>query len=90
MTKIVKLAIFCKSAWKNLNDWGGHTLNTKLTNIHRVIKFNQGKRLNLYIDVNTNLKQRQKAKYKFEKDFYKPMNIAGFRKTMENARNHWD
>ena len=41
-----------------------------------------------FIDMNTKL--RQKAKYNFEKDFFKFMNHAVFRKTTGNVRKHWN
>ena len=52
--------------------------------VHIVIKFDENASLKLYIDMNSKL--RQKAKHKFEKDFFKVMN--NFRKTMENVRKH--
>ena len=47
-----------------------------LKKVHKVIKFNQKAWLNLYIDMNTDL--RQKAENYFEKYFFKLMNNAVF------------
>ena len=63
---------------RNLNQALNHSL--VLRKVYRVIKFNQNALLKQYIDVNTDL--RRKEKHNFERDFLKLMNNAFLGKTM--------
>ena len=77
-----KYVVHIKSLKQALN----HGL--KLKRVHRIIEFSQKAWLKPYIDMNTEL--RKLAKDDFEKDLFKLMNNAVFRKTMENIRKHRD
>ena len=52
--------------------------------VHRVNKFNQKAWLNLYINMNTELKKSEKND--FEKHFFKVINNLVYEKPMENVR----
>ena len=54
-----------------------------MTNVHRVIRFNQRNWLKRYIDFNTEL--RQKAKTNFEKDFFKLKNFPALNLSQQNG-----
>ena len=69
---------------KNLKQALNHGLIFK--KVYRVIIFNQKSRLKSHVDMNAKL--RQKAENNFEKSFFKLINNAVFRKTMENVRKH--
>ena len=57
----------------------------RVERVLNVISFNQSKWLRKYINFIT--QKRNKARKKFEKDFYKLLNNSFYGKTMENVRN---
>ena len=62
------------------------SLNHGLKQVHRVIKFNQNAWRKPYIDMNTELRKKQKM----NETFFKLMNNAVFGKTKKNMRKHRD
>ena len=59
-----------------------------LKKVHRVIKLDQNAQLKAHIDINTDL--RKKEKNDFEKDFFKLMDNAIFGDIMDHLRKHRD
>ena len=53
--------------------------------VYKVIKFNQNPWLKPYNDMNTDLRKKAKNSF-FQEDFFKLMNNAVFRKTLENVK----
>ena len=60
-------------------------LGLKVTEVHRVLQFNQAKWLKPYIELNTD--KRKRAQNKFEEDFYKLLSKSAYGKTCEGKRN---
>ena len=67
---------------------GSQALNHELVSkkVHKVIKRNQNAWRKTYIDMNTELRKKQKMILK--KKFFKLINNVVFGKTMENVRKH--
>ena len=58
---------------------------TVVEKIHEIISFRQSRRLEIYVNFNT--QKRIRAKNVFEKDFFKILVNAAFGKFLENVRN---
>jgi hypothetical protein len=58
------------------------------SNIHRILRFQQSAWLKAYIEFNT--QERQKAKNKFQQDYFKLMNNALFGKFLEDVTKYAD
>ena len=69
---------------RNLKQALNHGLVLK--KVHRVIKFNRNAWLKAYIDINTDLRKKQKMILK--KIFFKSMNNAVFGKSMEKVKKN--
>ena len=64
------------------------SLDLKITQIHRGIKFEESAWLEEYINLSTKMRiEAKQSGNNFEADFFKLMNNSVFRKTLENIRN---
>ena len=59
----------------------------KVEKVQKVSKFHQKDCLKSYIDLSTELREKDND---FQKDFYKLMNNSLFGKTIENTGKHWN
>ena len=61
-------------------------MELKVTNVHRIVEYQQAPWLKPFIDFNTNM--HAAAESDFEKDFFKLLNNSVFGKTMQNTRDY--